>query len=270
MLYSILHKLIMDNKCNERQCAHYIDSKHLHLYKNKFLYTIVIATALCVSCFLYLSCSFKDSCDRIVGANSASMRKIDSMLRPAKMSKDSCYYVNEQLAATIKNNMAENRSLLEMQVSRIQSDFSLLSLWAGILMIVFLVFSIYSMFKTDELIKQSRESLKRIEESAKQTNVVIETIRHKTEEEIEKVTQKANEEANKISTESLQTLEDVKKEIFNMRDEFSNMVKERSDTFENMYNEMVVKVQQASNVNAGAIGGLAELLKFYMSQSQTK
>ena len=186
------------------------------------------------------------------------------------MSKDSCYYVNDQLAATIKNNLAENRSLLELQVTRIQSDFTILSLWAGILMIVFLIFSIYSMFKTDELIKQSRENLKRIEDAANKTDAVFETIMKKTEEELAKVTKRADEEANKISTESLKTIDEVKKEIETMRDGFSNMVKERSDTFENMYKKMLEKVQQTSTMNSDIIGGIAELLKNIISQSQKK
>lgn len=260
----------MDNKCKEEQCAHFIDSKYLHLYKNKFLITIVSATIICVVCFFCIARSFNSSYDRIVASNNAALRHIDSLLKPAKMSKDSCYYVNDQLAATIKNNLAENRSLLELQVTRIQSDFTILSLWAGILMIVFLIFSIYSMFKTDELIKQSRENLKRIEDAANKTDAVFETIMKKTEEELAKVTKRADEEANKISTESLKTIDEVKKEIETMRDGFSNMVKERSDTFENMYKKMLEKVQQTSTMNSDIIGGIAELLKNIISQSQKK
>ena len=258
----------MDNKCKEGLCAHFIDSKHLHLYKNKFLITIVSATIICVVCFFCIARSFNSSYERIVASNNAALRHIDSLLKPAKMSKDSCYYVNDQLAATIKNNLAENRSLLELQVTRIQPDFTILSLWAGILMIVFLIFSIYSMFKTDELIKQSRENLKRIEDAANKTDQVFETIRNKTDEELQKVTQRADDEAKKISTESLQTIDDVKKEIEKMRSDFSNMVKERSDTFEDMYKQMLEKVQQASTMNSNIIGGLAELFKNYVSQSQ--
>lgn len=258
----------MNNKCNEGLCAHFIESKHFHLYKNKFLYTIVSATVICVICFFCIARSFNSNFDKIVSTNNASLRQIDLLLKPAKMSKDGCYYVNDQLAATIKNNLAENRSLLEMQASRIQSDFTLLSLWAGILMIVFLIFSIYSMFKTDELMKQSRENLKKIEDAANKTDLVFETIRKKTEEELAKVTQRADDEAKKISSESLQTIEDVEKEIETMREGFSNMVKERSDTFENMYKQMLEKVQQTSTMNSNIIGGLAELFKNYVSQNQ--
>lgn len=124
------------------------------------------------------------------------------------------------------------------------------------------------MFKTDELIKQSRENLKKIEDAANKTDLVFETIRNKTEEELAKVTQRADDEAKKISSESLQTIEDVKKEIDTMREGFSNMVKERSDTFEDMYRHMMEKVQQTSTMNSNIIGELAELFKNYVSQNQ--
>ena len=89
------------------------------------------------------------------------------------MSKDSCYYVNEQFAKSVEAYMESSKDLLELQSTKIQSDFTVLSLWAGILMIVFLVFSIYSMFKTDEILRQSREGLKAIENTEKEAEEQI-------------------------------------------------------------------------------------------------
>lgn len=54
--------------------------------------------------------------------------------------------------------------LLELHFYRIQHEYTVLALWAGILMIVFLIFSFYSLYKTDDITKQGKESLKEIKE----------------------------------------------------------------------------------------------------------
>ena len=54
--------------------------------------------------------------------------------------------------------------LLELHFNRIQHEYTVLALWAGVLMIVFLIFSFYSLYKTDDIAKQGKESLKEIKE----------------------------------------------------------------------------------------------------------
>ena len=56
----------------------------------------------------------------------------------------------------------EIKSLLELQQSYIQDNFSSFEIWAGVLTIVFLVFSFFSLQKSEQMEQQSRESLKQI------------------------------------------------------------------------------------------------------------
>lgn len=59
----------------------------------------------------------------------------------------------------ISNIQSETKALLELEFNKIQNEYETLALWAGILTVVFLIFSFYSMFKTDELLKQGREGV---------------------------------------------------------------------------------------------------------------
>lgn len=71
-----------------------------------------------------------------------------------ELKKDSLL-INRQIA----DNLNSTNALLEMQFNRIQNEYETLALWAGILTIVFLIFSFYSMFKTDDMLRQGKEGL---------------------------------------------------------------------------------------------------------------
>lgn len=76
-----------------------------------------------------------------------------------ELKKDSLL-INRQLA----NSQHATNELLELNFNRIQHEYTVLALWAGVLMIVFLIFSFYSLYKTDDIAKQGKESLREIVE----------------------------------------------------------------------------------------------------------
>lgn len=61
------------------------------------------------------------------------------------------------VAAKASAMYKETHDLLEMQFAKIQHETESLQIWCGILTIVFLIFSFYSLFKTDELLQRSKE-----------------------------------------------------------------------------------------------------------------
>lgn len=56
----------------------------------------------------------------------------------------------------------ETKHLLELEFNKIQHEYEALALWGGILTIVFLIFSFYSLFKTEDIIKQGKDGLNRM------------------------------------------------------------------------------------------------------------
>lgn len=56
----------------------------------------------------------------------------------------------------------EVKTLLELEFNRVQNEFEALEIWAGILTVIFLIFSFYSLFKTEQLENQSRDGMAKI------------------------------------------------------------------------------------------------------------
>lgn len=251
----------MASNCTENRCAHYIANDKFHIYRHKFLWTIILATILAGGCFAYITYSFKQTHASIANTHESSINKLQELLEPTKMSKDSCYYADRHLVKSIEAYMATSKELLELQSTKIQSDYAILSLWAGILMIVFLVFSIYSMFKTDEMLRQSREGLKAIEATEREADTIIERVETKTNEEIIKVSNKATEESTRIQQDASNTIEEVKKEILEMRTAFSKDVSEKSQAFQDKYDEMMQKLEDTTATNTSLIQQLVQTIK---------
>jgi hypothetical protein len=53
----------------------------------------------------------------------------------------------------------DTKSQLTLEFNKLQNEYFTLQLWGGILTIVFLIFTFYSLFKTDDLMKQGRDSV---------------------------------------------------------------------------------------------------------------
>ena len=117
----------------------------------------------------------------IVGlANNMSYRAMADELK-----KDSLL-IHRQLA----DAQHATNELLELHFNRIQHEYTVLALWEGVLMSVVLIFSFYSLYKTDDIAKQGRDSLKEIKE--KGDNVL---------KDLQKVLDNLNKEAgDKIAT----------------------------------------------------------------------
>ena len=111
-------------------------------------------------------------------------------------------------------------------------------------MIVFLVFSIYSMFKTDELIKQGREGLRKIEEADMKVGEHMSNIDKKVEEETKKVQEEATKKIGDITNEAGSALSTVKEQAEADKNSFSNTVKEKTEAFLSKYDEAVKKMEE--------------------------
>lgn len=238
----------MDNMKNqpcENNCTYYVDKFRMPIYKQKFLWTIVGATMIAILIFIGIALQYKKSLDDVVAYHSRYAEKAVLSLPEVKLSKDSCYYLNERLVAEYEVHNQEMETLLKLQSSKIQSDFTLLSVWAGVLMIVFLIFSIYSMFKTDELVKQGREALTSLEETKNHANDEVKRIDTVVQQEMVKVQNTASAEIEKLSAETQDSLKQIKEEINASTQEFEKNVEGNVKKFESAYASYIEKLQLA-------------------------
>lgn len=232
--------------CEKYNCTHYVDKLNMRLYKGKFFIAVVLITIVMVVLFGCEVYFYHSSLQSIVNTHSTFITSFEKTIDPLTVSKDSCVYANEQLVSCMREYMQSTQNVLELQSNKIQADFTLLSLWAGILMIVFLIFSIYSMFKTDELMKQGREGLRAIEASKAKADEQVETIDKKVESEIQKVSSAANSQLTAISEESEKVLFELKQSIEAERKAFKDMVDQKAVDFNGEYIKYVEKLKSST------------------------
>lgn len=247
--------------CKPSECAHYIGKDRIGLYRGKFIWTIIVATALVVALFVLFSIFYSRSINRIVEQHRLDSEQILKAIQPLTVSPDSCLFVNEQLVLGVQEHMHSMEDMLQLQSHRIESDFSLLSIWAGILMIVFLVFSIYSMYKTDELIKQGREGVKSIEQSQSMVNEHIKEIDEHVKTEMDKVSSAASKKTKELTEGAAQSMDDIKSSVNDLKEEFLKMIVEKTAQFQTIYDTYVEKLEAATNANQEALDGLLAFLQ---------
>ena len=71
-----------------------------------------------------------------------------------------------------------------MEFEKLQNDFNFISLWAGLLTIVCLIFSIYSIFKTDEMLKKSENVYDEIKDKAYVVDNFTKNVKRKYKQEL--------------------------------------------------------------------------------------
>lgn len=107
----------------------------------------------------------------------------------------------EESASSIQiaNIQSETKALLELEFNKIQNEYETLALWAGILTIVFLIFSFYSMFKTEELLKQGKQGLSDLD-----------SIREKGQLSVEEFVEDSGASIRKFKMEYLAVISEVR------------------------------------------------------------
>lgn len=71
------------------------------------------------------------------------------------------------------------KALLDLEFSKIQSEYESQEIWIGLITIVFLIFSFYSMMKTDQLEKQCRDDAQRIRSLTDENQTKFDEIKQK-------------------------------------------------------------------------------------------
>lgn len=191
----------IDDGCRTYSCNH-----------RMYFYICLIALAVFAAFTIIPWCSLKNNQERIVEQQQIccdSMFSHFSQLCSVKSEayKDSVYNVSfqkrivedslllcQQLASSQKNIEYQ----LESQLHNIQHEFLILSLWAALLMIVFLVFSFYSLYKADDIIKQGRDGLH-------QCRIYV--------HEIDDLTTKAKKKINNLQNSISDSVESYKNEL---------------------------------------------------------
>ena len=93
----------------------------------------------------------------------------------------------EDFVAASRVHYEEVKALLELEFNKIQGEYETQEIWTAILTIVFLIFSFYSMFKSEELERQGHEALKSIRDVEQRAKFAYDKIEREKSKKINSI-----------------------------------------------------------------------------------
>lgn len=140
----------------------------------------------------------------------------------------------------------QTKTMIDLHLDKIEHEYSNITLWAAVLTILFLVFSFYSVYKADELIKQGTDSLKEIRRIKTQGEQAVDELTAKGESILGQTETKINTfmlrqrrsilESSKLVEEKTNDIERLYRDFLGglatMKDSFGQQVKETLQRFE--------------------------------------
>ena len=170
-------------------------------YKWQFIGSLAVVSVIATIGFLCLSISYQNRLDKIEELQLQDGKRIEKILKSKSIDNKNLSKEIDSLSDVFIGHEERMQSLMDMEFEKLQNDFNFISLWAGLITIVFLIFSIYSIFKTDEMLKKSE---KVYEDIKTQSNVIdnfteniqkeyrreLETLKTESDDFIKELTQK--------------------------------------------------------------------------------
>lgn len=159
-----------------------------------FIGFAVISAAVTLGIMIFANHSLKESHDAIIQQHEKSMLLTKSLLnqcREIENDRDHDFLTNrllakrdEDAAANLANleNDQKTLHLLELEFTKIQNEYEVLNLWCALLTVVFLIFSFFSLIKTNELARQGEEALTNLKATAMEAETKSASIDEKVNE----------------------------------------------------------------------------------------
>lgn len=125
-----------------------------------FVYGAVIIITFVIACSINRHTDIKQESKRIANTYKKANDEIRQSIKGIKLDTlQSSYSINKQVLQQMDHNEQMIRDLLDLEFSRLQTERNVLEIWAAVITIVFLVFSFYSTFKTDDMVKDAQSLL---------------------------------------------------------------------------------------------------------------
>lgn len=194
-----------------------------------FIVFVVIACLLTILALYGCHLSHKNSIDVILECQDRQLQVTDSLM------VEFCSHIEgvsrsdfEDLVSTSRWSQiqADTKSMIELEMTTIQNEYETLGIWAGIMTIVFLIFSFYSLFKTDDLVKQGKEGLQELT-----------AIKEKGDSKIKEFERFSSETVSDFRVKSLERLNDVDRKSKERLDRIDKQLEDKSEKFKKMLDE---------------------------------
>lgn len=174
-----------------------------------YILFIVLCLSVTIGCVVYSCTSAKAFDKESKSISAAYAKKSTELIRVIQEAKVDTIKrgvsIDEHVLKELDYHQEQVRDLLNVQFERLQSERNVLEIWAASLTIVFLIFSFFSLFHTEDMMKEAREKLNKLES-------ISSTAETKGTEIESRLNQKLNPISTKIS-EADTKIEAIKKTI---------------------------------------------------------
>lgn len=175
--------------------------------------------------------------------------------------------------------MKDTQALLDLHMNSIDRQYSVLTLWSAVMMILFLIFSFYAIFKLEDTLRQSkqmvhafkaevREMMKDIKKEAKtetlkivqeaetknkelqaEAGIIIETLKTNSNQHLQSLEERANKLIKSLSDKAKTGKEKITKES-NKQQEVIELLSEGLKAYnDKQYQTAIEKYQQATEID---------------------
>lgn len=154
-------------------------------YKWKFLGSLLAVSLITIISYLCLALSFHQRLNRIEEIQIEDCKQMTHLFDPVNHYGRISSAEIERFSNTLEKHEERMESLMEMEFGKLQNDFNFISIWASIITIVFLIFSIYSIFKTDEMLKEAEKVHEQIKGKADAIGSITNNIQREYQAELD-------------------------------------------------------------------------------------
>lgn len=151
----------------------------------------------------------------------------------------------------------EIKSMLDLEFNKIQNEFEALEIWTGIITVIFLIFSFYSLFKTEQLEQQGKTALKLINDTQTKSDELLTTLEKEKREKINAI-DRAYLEWTRTKGNSIKRLLERKSEEYQSqlaeeyKSEYANILSEVIAEINRKASETIAKTESASGLELQA------------------
>lgn len=162
------------------------------------------------------------------------------------------------ISSTIKNNIeldalkqAKNdniqngtKDLLELLYAKIQHEYESIQIWYGILTVIFLIFSFYSLYKIDDIIRQGKDGLKELDHIREQGDEKIKSLGEEGDKTLNAFAQKSNEQLTNYQTTFMCRLGEIDNIVKSKEDTINQSIRKTREDIESIYTEAQQKCSE--------------------------
>lgn len=163
-------------------------------------------------------------------------------------------YVQKEISQESKKStlyVAEVKKIMDNQYMRVRQEYEALQTWCAILTIVFLVFSFYSLYKADDMVRQGRQGLREIEQIKKEGRSNIEKIQKEANDSITTFKQTIglelvdmNEKMSRIGKKMDEVSSNADIEIKRMSEDIDNKVLFTEQKYDRRIQEIISNAEE--------------------------